>query len=169
MIVTEIQDYLIAVLKAVAGLSDIGTWERGYILGERSIPQEQYPLAEVVVLPKTNNGRMTGNYFDDRYEGAIAFTTMLTETANTDWSVVTDSEAAELPTYLQVRGWVDAAINELRKCEHRDLGELVDDNKAVYDFDLGTALFGQGKEERTNNWKNNGIIPFTVSTEEVYG
>ncbi len=169
MIVTEIQDYLIDTLKAVTDLADITTWERGYILGERSTPQDQYPLGEVVIVPKINEGRLTGNYFEDRYEGIIAFTTIKTETANTDWSIVTGVEAAELTTYLQVRAWVNAAINELRKCDHRDLGEMVDDNKAVVDFDLGTATFGAGQDQRQNNWKNNGVIPFMVRTQEVYG
>lgn len=169
MIVTEMQDYIIDALKATATMDAVLSFQPGFLPDGIMVPQDKHPLCEVAVLRKLNTLELTGGYYEDTYEGVIAITTIETEAANADWQEVTARVAADFTSYLTVRTLATNAINELRKCEHRDMGELVDDNKAVIQFRVAPdATYGAGQNERTTNWENMAIIQFEVETEEVY-
>ncbi len=169
MIVTEMQDYIIAALKAVATMDDVVVFQPGFLPDGIMITQDKHPLCEVAVVRKLNEGELTGGCYQDNYEGVIAITTIETEAANADWQAITDRVAADFTSYLTVRALATNAINELRKCEHRDMGELTDDNKVVVQFSVAPdATYGAGQNERTTNWENMAIIQFTAETQEVY-
>lgn len=162
--VDSIEDYIADALVDVSALDDVQVFIKGGLSPSIMVPQDKYPFSEVMCARAVNYGELTGNYYEDRYIGIVTFSVLLTQQANADW--LDTGRIIELASYVQVRTLVHAAIDELRKTEHRDLGELTTDSGVVTRFGITEPTYGYDVDVRTNNWMNWGSIPFEVETEE---
>lgn len=165
-LVESIEDYIRDALLAVAALDDVKAIATGTFMEGIEVPQDAYPFGTVVVNVDINQGELTGGYSEETYRGAIMFVTLLTELANADWPDMIQRRVIDLPARKQVLGFLTAAADELRKCTHKDLGELVDGSKAVVGFRITEITWGIGQDRRTNNWEGAGFMTFIADTEE---
>jgi len=163
-----IEDYIIATLKAVTGLDDIGVWIRGALPPGISVPQDYFPHGEVWIATEDEFEpfpELTGGLYNTIYDGIINVSVLLTDTANADWIDVVESRVLTLPSYDRVEEYVYYIMSELQKCEHKDLGTLVLNDEAAVELTIvGPRIYGFDRNERTNPWENFGSVPFQVET-----
>lgn len=163
-----IADYIIEVLGNTPGpLDAIKVFVRG-ALGPGQIPDDHYPFCEVFVSEELEGPEMTGVYYGQTYTGVITFTVTLAHEVSADQFVKIGERVAHVPSYDMVKELVHAAVFELQKKEHRDMGSLSIVDEAVVQFTVsGPRIFGIDRELRTNNWENFGVFPFEVETDRV--
>jgi hypothetical protein len=161
-----IADYIIDVLGSTDGpLDEVKLFVRG-ALGPGQIPQDHYPFCEIFVAEELEGPEMTGVYYGQTYTGVITFTVTLAHETSADQLVKIGERVAHVPSYDMVKELVHAAIFELQKEEHRDMGSLGVVDEVVIQFTVsGPRIFGIDRELRSNNWANFGVFPFEVETE----
>jgi len=166
-IIDAIIDYIIDTLMDVADLDDIAVFVRG-ILPPNMVPQNLYPFCEVFIAEETQDPTMpelSGGVFQQVYTGLLTFNELVTRTGG-DWLDQYDERKARVRSYDDVRRYVQAAKQELEKCEHRSLGDLTLGSEVVYQFDItDPRIYGLDENQRVNSWENFGSLPFKVSTE----
>jgi len=168
IMVEAIENYIVATLQDVTGLDDVKVFIKGGLPPGIMVPQDKYPFSEVFCGRAANDDELTGNYYEDRYVGLITFSVLTTQQANADWLEMSGERVVELESYRQVRRLVHAAVDELRKSEHRDLGALAVGDAVVVRFYITEPTYGFDLNARSNNWENFGSIPFEVEVQETY-
>lgn len=167
--VDEIENYLIDTLEDLAALDGVKIFVKGGLPPNIAIPQQFYPFSEVFCGRSTELGELTGGMFEDQYAGIVTFSVLTIESSLADLAARdAGSRRVELGSYTQVRTLVNAAIQELRKEAHRDLGALATSNEQVVQFWVTEPTYGLDLDTRTNNWSNFGSIPFVVDTQGVF-
>lgn len=165
-LVEQIEDYIRDALLDVSDLNDVKAFATGYFMTDIEVPLDAYPFGAIVVDIDINQGEMTGSYSEEEYRGTIMFIGRMATLGNADWPDIIQRRVIDLPTRRQILGFLQATADELRKCTHKDLGELVSDSKAVVAFRITEITWGMGQDRRTNNWEGAGVIRFIVETEE---
>jgi hypothetical protein len=163
-----IADYIIDVLGNTPGpLDAIKVFIRG-ALPSGLIRDDQYPLSEVIVTEEIEGVEMTGVEYGQTYMGVITFAVTLAREAGADQFVKIGERVVRVPSYDLVKELIHAAVFELQKRDHRDMGSLSVADEVVIQFTVtGPRIFGIDRELRSNNWENFGVIPFEVETERV--
>lgn len=165
-LVELIEDYIRDALLDVSALDDVKAFATGYFMEGIEVPLDACPFGTIVVNTDINQGELTGSYSEEEYRGTIMFIGRMIEIGNADWADIIQRRVIDLPTRRQILGFLQATADELRKCSHKDLGELVSGSKAVVGFRITEVTWGMGQDRRTNNWEGAGVIRFNVETEE---
>lgn len=163
-----IADYIIEVLGNTQGpLDAIKIFVRG-ALGPGQIPQDHYPFCEVFVGEEIEGPEGTGVYYGQVYPGQLVFFITLANETSADQLVKIGERIVHVPSYDIAKEFVHAAVFELQKGEHRDMGNLRIGDEAVVQFTVsGPRILGIDRDLRSNNWDNFAIVPFEVRTDRI--
>lgn len=164
--IESMENYIRDTLIATTALDDVKAFAVGDFMEGIEVPQEAYPFSTIVVGGDRPDGELTGGITEGRYRGFVTFIDLQTALAQADWADIIQRRVVDLPTRKRILALTKGAVDELRKCEHKDLGELIVGSVVVTRFEIIDVLYGAGRDRRTNNWEGFGQIIFEVETEE---
>lgn len=148
---------IITLMKADSAFDDINAF---YLGAFPFVVRPHYPLCEVIITSDQEAPQSTGRYWREM-DGTIQFSMMDAR----DKPALTDRTAV-IGSYVSVVRYLQAAKDLFAKQSNHTLGSLALDNGGIVQrFTIHTDT-EVGLVERDNTYENQGVIAFTVMTQE---
>lgn len=159
----RIEQRIAELLAPAAGLADIQAF---YLGMPYFVPQGDWPYVVVVIDTEATVTTYTGNRYVRGYAGAL-----IVNLFHADFPEAVTATIRRVPSYAQMRGYVEAMIAALRDEAAKNLGGLVLPNGSVRRIEVAVedVQYGLAAEtERTDSYINFGVVPFVVETLEAF-